>query len=91
MSFIVELKPEVERALADQAAAHGMDVPAYAATLLEQAAQPAGPEPQEHIGQPKRHRPPGRESLVQLFADSPFRDLDLTFEREPDLARDVQL
>lgn len=91
MPFTVELKPEVERALADQAAAHGMNVPAYAATLLEQAAQPAAPESQERIGRLNHQRPPGRKSLAQLFADSPFRGLDLNFEREPDLGRDAQL
>jgi hypothetical protein len=91
MSFTVELKPEVERALADQAAARGMDVPAYAATVLEQAAQPAAPEPQGRTIQPNHQRPPGRKSLAQLFADSPFRGLDLDFEREPDLGRDIHL
>src|SRR5437879_3691966 len=86
MTITVELKPEVERELAHQAAARGMDVPAYAATLLEQAAQPPVPEPQ---ARPKRPRPPGRKSLAQLFAESPFRGLDLDFEREPDLGRDI--
>ena len=84
MSITVPLKPEVERELAQQAAVRGMDVPAYAATLLEQAAKTSQ-------DQPKRPRPPGRKSLAQLFAESPFRGLDLNFEREPDVGRDVQL
>ena len=36
-------------------------------------------------------RPAGRKSLAQLFADSPFRGLDIDFEREPDYGRDVTL
>lgn len=91
MAFTVELKPEVERALADQAAARGMDVPAYAATLLEQAAQPAVSRLQDRTPPRKPHRPSCRKSLAQLFAESPFRGLDLNFERESDLGRDMQL
>jgi hypothetical protein len=37
------------------------------------------------------HRPAGRKSLAQLFADSPFQGLDIDFEREPDYDRDVEL
>jgi hypothetical protein len=62
-----------------------MDVPAYAATLLEQAAQPSVPE------YPGNRRPTNRKSLAQLFAESPFQGLDLDFERDPDVGRDVVL
>ena len=92
MTITIEIKPEVEAELATQAAACGMDVPAYAATLLEQAAQPAPVEPQDHQAPPlKRQRPPGRKSLAQLFAESPFKGLDLDFEREQDLGRHIEL
>lgn len=91
MTIILELNPEVERKLAAQAAARGMDVPAYVGTLLEQATQPQAAELHDRVMQPKRQRPPGRKSLAQLFAESPFRDLELNFEREPDLGRDVPL
>ena len=37
------------------------------------------------------HRPPGRKSLAQLFADSPFKGLDIDFEREIDYGRDIPL
>jgi len=84
LTIQVELSPETESRLAAQAAAHRMDVPAYAATLLEQAAQPSAPEPQEN-------RPTNRKSLAQLFAESPFQGLDLDFERDPDVGRDVVL
>lgn len=82
MTFTVELKPEVERELANQAAARGMDVSAYVATLLEQAAQPVAPESQDQAAGPKRQRPPGRKSLAQLFAESPLKGLDLDFSRD---------
>jgi hypothetical protein len=45
MTITVEIKPEVQAELATQAAAHGTDVPAYVAAILEQAAQSAHLEP----------------------------------------------
>jgi len=36
-------------------------------------------------------RPAARKSLAQLFADSPFKGLDIDFEREPDCGHDVTL
>jgi len=90
MTITIELKPEVERELAHQAAARGLDVPAYAATLLEQAARPQAPDSGDET-QPKDPRPPGRKSLARLFAESPFQGLDIDFEREPDLGRDIPL
>jgi hypothetical protein len=38
MSIIINIKPEVETELTRQAAAHGVELDAYAATLLEEAA-----------------------------------------------------
>jgi hypothetical protein len=46
MTITVDIKPEVQAELAAQAAARGIDVPTYAAAILEQAAQPAPLEPQ---------------------------------------------
>ena len=83
----VEISPETEARLAAQAAARSMDVPTYAATLLEQAAQPVVLESDRS----NRQRPPGRKSLAQLFADSPFAGLDMDFKRNPDPGRDVTL
>jgi hypothetical protein len=39
MPLIVDIKPEVQAELSRQAAAHGVDVGVYAATLLEVAAR----------------------------------------------------
>ena len=36
-------------------------------------------------------RAPGRKSLAVLFAESPFRGLELEFERNPDSGRDIAL
>jgi hypothetical protein len=42
MTIIVNIKPEVQEELSRQAAAHGVDVSAYAASLLEEAAHVPG-------------------------------------------------
>jgi hypothetical protein len=83
MTITVEISPEVEAELARKAAARGVDVPAYVATLIEQAARPED--------RPKYQRPEGRKSLAQLFAESPFAGLDIDFERDPDTGRDIEL
>ena len=87
MTIEVELNVKTQALLAARAAAHNMDLSAYAATLLEQAASESAPGVSSAAGQ----RPSGRRSLAQLFADSPFRGLDLDFERDPDLGRELAL
>jgi hypothetical protein len=91
MTIQVELSAETEARLAAQASARSMDVPAYAATLLERAANPAVYEVQDRANHTVRQRPAGRKSLAQLFADSPFKGLDVDFERDPDFGREVEL
>jgi hypothetical protein len=39
MTIIIDIKPEVQAELSRRAAAHGVDIDAYAASLLEEAAQ----------------------------------------------------
>ena len=48
MTITINIKPEVEAELARQAEIRGMDVPEYAATLLEQAAKPTQPLVTDH-------------------------------------------
>ena len=79
MTITVEIKPEVEAELAAQAAARGMDVSSYAASLLEKAAQPAEEQPK-----PKK-------SLVEFFRKSPLVGLELDLERDKDTGRDIEL
>jgi hypothetical protein len=96
MTITVDIRPEVQAELARKAAENGMGIDAYAASLLEEAvrlppAQPGTSESQNQTAQPKRQRPAGRKSLVELFAESPFRGLDLDFERDPDAGRAIEL
>ncbi len=90
MTLQLDLRPDVEAALARQAAERGLDVPAYATRLLEEAAQPPVPESQPGTVAAGT-RPTDHKSLAQLFAESPFRGLDMEFERSPDLGRDIEL
>jgi hypothetical protein len=85
MTITVDISAEVQAELARKSAARGVDVPAYIAILLQQAAQP------EEAARPQYQRPRDRKSLAQLFAESPFAGLDLDFERDPDPGRDIEL
>jgi len=78
MTITIEIKPELEAELATQAAERGMDVSAYAASLLEQAAQPS---PQE----------PRKQSLVEFLMNSPLRGSGINLERDKDTGRDIDL
>ena len=91
MTIQVEVSPETEAWLAAQAASQSMDLSVYAARLLEQAKSPLPAGKQNQISQPGGHRPDGKKSLAQLFAESPFKGLNLDFEGDRDLGRDVSL
>jgi hypothetical protein len=51
MTIIIDIKPEVQAELSRQAAAHGVDIVAYAASLLEEAAQIPSPAKRLNQGQ----------------------------------------
>ena len=72
------LKPEIEAGLVAQAHARGLSLESYIDEVLATAAA-------------TKARPAGRKSLAQLFAESPLKGLDLTFERAPDAGRPVKL
>jgi hypothetical protein len=78
MTITVDITPEVSAALARQAAAHGREVEAYAASLIEEAVQ-----------LPAAHPGPPAKDMVELFA--PLRGLNLNFERDSDTGRDIDL
>ncbi len=92
MTITIEIKPELEAELAAQAAAKGMDVSAYAASLLEQAAQPRKQTLSEFLmNSPlagsginlERDKDTGRDvSLLGFLRDSPLVGLELDFERD---------
>ena len=78
MTLTIEIKPEVEAALAARAESQGVDVASYAASLVEEAVAPDLPRP-------KRSREEVRawlDSLAQ-FSDQMGDHLDNeTFSRE---------
>jgi len=80
MTITLEIRPETQDELARQAAAHGLGVVAYAASLLEEAAQAASVKPTS---------PAAAKDMVELFA--PLRGLNLDFERDRDTGRDIEL
>jgi hypothetical protein len=83
MTITVDISPEVEAELARKAAAQGVDVPAYVATLIEQVTRPED--------RPTYRRPEGRKSLVELFAESPLCGLDLDFSRNKSTGRPIDV
>jgi len=87
MTITVDISPEVQAELARQAAAHGRGIEAHAASLLEEAVNL--PAATRQAG--RRKRPAGRKSLVELFAESPLRGLDLDFSRNKSTGRPVDL
>ena len=78
MTITVEVKPEVEAELAAQAAARGMDVQAYAASLLEQAAHPTEPKVR-------------KQTLSEFLLRSPLAGSDINLERDRDTGRAIEL
>lgn len=78
MTLTLEIKPEVEEALARKAATQGVEVTAYALSLLEEAAEL--PSDRSSSGS-------SAIDLIDLFA--PLRGLEL--ERDPDQGRDIIL
>ena len=78
MTITIDITPEVKAALARQAAAQGRAVESYAASLLEQALDPAAAP-----------RTPPAKDMVELFA--PLRGLNLNFDRDRDPGRDIEL
>ena len=59
MTIIIDIKPEVQAELSRQAAAHGVDIGSYAASLLEEAA----------------HILPGAKTLSESQLDTTLQEL----------------
>jgi hypothetical protein len=77
MTITIDIRPEVEAELARRASMRGRPVEAYAATLLEEAVHlPSAPALVA-------------KNMVELFA--PLRGLNLSFERDRDPGRDIEL
>ncbi len=80
MTITIEINSELQRELARQAAARGLEVDAYAASLLEEAAHAASPTAKSEV--------PAKD-MVELFA--PLRGLNIDFERDRDPGRELDL
>jgi hypothetical protein len=79
MTITLEVKPEIEAALARQAAANGVGIGVYAASLLEEATNLSSATSQSATAK----------DMVELFA--PLRGLNLDFERDRDTGRNLDL
>jgi hypothetical protein len=77
--------PEAEAIIRQRMSAGGFKNPE---DVIIQALK-SSPSPETSAAAPRR--PAERKSLAQLFADSPFKGLDIDFERESDYGRDVTL
>ncbi len=80
MTITLDIRPEIEAELARQAAAQGLEMGEYAASLLEEAA---------NVSSVKPTPPVEAKDMVELFA--PLRGLNLDFERDRDTGRDIDL
>jgi hypothetical protein len=80
MTIILDIKPELQDELARQAAARGLGLNTYAASLLEEAA---------HAASATADSPTPAKDMVELF--EPLRGLNLNFERDRDTGRDLDL
>jgi hypothetical protein len=80
MTITLDIKPEVQDQLARQAAARGLKVGTYAASLLEDAANAASSKAESALQ---------AKDMVELFA--PVRGLNFDFERDRDTGRDINL
>jgi hypothetical protein len=78
MVITIDIKPELKAELARQAAVHGLEMAAYAASLLEEAAGASLVKPAAAAE---------AKDMVELFA--PLRGLNLAFERDRDTGRGI--
>jgi hypothetical protein len=80
VTITLDIRPETQDELAQQAAARGTELEVFAASLLEKAAHDVSVRP----------APPSiAKDMVELFA--PLRGLNLDFERDRDTGRDINL
>jgi hypothetical protein len=78
MTITLDIKPEVQAALARQAAAHGRPLESYIAALLEEAVHLPGLDVSDLVAK----------DMVELF--TPLHGLNIDFERDRDPGRDIQ-
>jgi hypothetical protein len=80
MTMTLDLSADIEAGLLAQARARGLSLKEYLEQVVQGAVSPA-PKP----------RSLNRKSLAQLFAESPFKGLEMDFPRDKDSSRTVDL
>lgn len=80
MTITLDIRPETQDELARQAAARGMELEVFAASLLEQAAHDVSVRPAPSAT---------AKDMVELLA--PLRGLNLDFERDRNTGLDINL
>jgi hypothetical protein len=96
MTITLEIKPEVQAALARQAAAQGRPLEAYAASLLEGAVHPISvQQPPAATAEPTQPERRTGQALIDAFAEIrgllSDEEIDRMFTRNPSGARPVDL
>ena len=90
MTITVELQPEIERVLLAQAQLRVLSLQDYVQQVVVREAHVAEPPAAEQAAQaPAPASEPG--NLVELFANSPVRGLNMDFERDKDYGREIVL
>lgn len=87
MTLTINLPDNLEAALRAQAHAHGLSEEGYVRSMLERNLAASASDVSPAAG-------PARKNLAQLFAESPFKGLNLEFdesEEEKDFGRDITL
>ena len=79
MTITLEIQPEIERGLLARAEARGISITAFVEEIVAREAQTEAAAESE----PK--------NLVELFANSPFKRLNMEFERDRDYGREISL
>ena len=88
----IELRPDQERIIREQlATGRYRSVDEVLDTALSKLPDEAQSHPGARCDAARRTRPAGKKSLAQLFAESPFKGLNLDFERDRDTGRAIEL
>lgn len=80
MTLTLNLQPDIERDLLAQARDKGVSLAEYAQEILTREAKPQKPRADSEA-----------KNLVELFEGSPFKGLNMEFERDKDYGREIEL
>ena len=84
MTITLDFQPDIEQGLLAQAQARGVSIADYVKEIV--AREVHIPEaPIEGVSAPEAR------NLVELFANSPFKGMNMEFERDRDYGREIEL